>query len=91
MLLQNKLIESNNYRSNSNYETKLKNPADGKIPKYMYAVIKEGKLLGYRICFPVGINHPYIQKTFYKTDIPGEALELAKKYLEELQNYIFTQ
>lgn len=62
-------------------------PEDESLPKYINAMRKDGKIIGYAIsCFPIGVDvKKYISRSFSNSKTPQEALHLALKNLEELQ------
>jgi len=63
-----------------------KHAEDEALPKYISAIRKEDKLIGYRIDkFPTGVGEKKIRKDFKCMDNPKSALERAKKHLDELK------
>ena len=80
------------------YEKKeRKNEEDKDLPKYVYAIRKEGKIVGYQVKkFPMGIETPeYIYKTYKNKNNIAKALQdsiayvkkLEKEYEEKLNEY----
>jgi hypothetical protein len=59
---------------------------DTKLPKYIIAKRKNGKIFGYSVCFPTGITkRENVQKAFFDTDSPKYAYVKAIKFLNILK------
>lgn len=67
--------------------TRVRNhPEDQNLPKYISSIRKNGELVGYKICFPVGINRKdYELFNFHNSYNPREALDNAESKLAELK------
>lgn len=65
-----------------------KYPEDVNLPKYIYCRRYNGVITGYEIAgFPIGVNEKeYINQRFRNKNDPEQALEDAKKYLQELKD-----
>jgi len=79
----NRIAQLGKRYSNLNYR---KNPKNKDLPKYIYSTLVKGKLVGYKIGFPIGIDSKkFVYKGFNNLKNPKEALDKAIKYLDELK------
>lgn len=64
-----------------------KNELDKSLPKYLSAIRKDDKIVGYMIKkFPVGVeNTCYVNKSFRNENHPDIALKEAEEYLQDLE------
>lgn len=67
-------------------KTSRKYPEDKKLPKYVTAKRKHGKIIGYVIAFPIGITKKeLILRSFFDTYSPKRAYEKTIRFLDMLK------